>query len=86
LYGVPQQYAASVSKSRKFVELWDASVIKTFSGGMKRRPEIARGLLHTEGTISMSHTFDGPADPQSHLSYVQRVAGTGHDRAVHHAL
>lgn len=49
LYGVP----AAESRSRiqtllELVELWERRdvVVKNFSGGMKRRLEIARGLLH----------------------------------------
>ena len=49
VYGVP----ASVREQRieqmlKIIELWDKrnSEVRTYSGGMKRRLELARGLLH----------------------------------------
>ncbi len=49
LYSVPKsQRAARIEELLKLVEIWDRrdSLVKTFSGGMKRRLEIARGLLH----------------------------------------
>jgi ABC-2 type transport system ATP-binding protein len=49
LYGVPRGEAkGKIDKMLKLVELDDrrTSLVRTFSGGMKRRLEIARGLLH----------------------------------------
>jgi ABC-2 type transport system ATP-binding protein len=49
LYGIPKaERAKQIQELLELVELWNRkdSMIKTFSGGMRRRLEIARGLLH----------------------------------------
>src|ERR1700728_1177621 len=67
LYHVPRK----VRKQRaelllKLFELWDRkdSLVKQFSGGMKRRLEIARGFLHTPKILFLDESTLG-LDPQS---------------------
>ncbi|MEI6597304.1 MAG: ATP-binding cassette domain-containing protein, partial [bacterium] len=75
LYGVDKKiFRERLPEVLKLVDLWERRdhIVKTFSGGMKRRLEIARGLIHYPAVMFLDEPTIG-LDPQTRFNIWEYV-------------
>ncbi|MBV9168688.1 MAG: ATP-binding cassette domain-containing protein [Chloroflexi bacterium] len=83
-YDVPQAEARTRGERlMKLVDLWDRrnDQVKMFSGGMKRRLEIVRGLLHRPSVLFLDEPTQG-LDPQTRSLIWNHLLGLRRDDGV----
>ena len=84
LYGVPRKVRGErIERLMRLFELWDRrdQQTKLYSGGMKRRLEIARGFLHTPKILFLDEPTLG-LDPQSRNQLWTTVKSLNESQAV----
>jgi ABC-2 type transport system ATP-binding protein len=84
LYGVPnEEYEKRMEEVLRLVDLWDRKddIAKTFSGGMKRRLEIARGLIHYPSVLFLDEPTIG-LDPQTRAHLWDYILKLKHEKQM----
>ncbi len=84
LYAVPSaERKMKIKELLQFVDLWgrQGDIVKNFSGGMKRRLEIARALLHEPRVLFLDEPTLG-LDPQTRHHMWAYIKGLNKDKGV----
>jgi len=84
LYGMPRGAVSErLQQVMEMVGLWErrGSLVMTFSGGMKRRLEIARGLLHSPRVLFLDEPTVG-LDPQTRSSIWSYISELKRDEDI----
>ncbi|MCX6761006.1 MAG: ATP-binding cassette domain-containing protein [Candidatus Nealsonbacteria bacterium] len=84
LYRVPKEIRKGrIEQLLKFVELWDRKdeFVKNFSGGMKRRLEVARGLIHHPKILFLDEPTLG-LDPQTRNHIWTHIKGLNQEEKM----